>query len=553
MDAIMTGQILLHQMPGRNITPANTYYVSPSFNDNPSIGQFSTIQGAIDYAKANMPAYPDEVAIMVHPGTYEEQITDTHYRIFITGLVDTSYHTKIAILYNSGIDAAHYPIAYTGSQKLNLVNLTVLCDAGKTWGELPSLRADNCSFRDGCFTEYSGAGDRNVELRDCILKGDAFKFTGATDGRFIAMRGCDIYGGTPDFGSTNNVGKTKLVKFERSMCSSDLKLAGDWSVLGYLCEMYGNGVITIDTTGSIAFNKILLPNGIHFVTNPAGSKSIVGCDYINSGIAADHLDVSADVTITDVAYSGNDQQNGISGKIRINNPEKNVGVGAHDRYFSLQHAITSIPENGCGIIKIWEDLVNLPEMTLPNANTTITINCQETYGMAFTGDIVEITANRCLLFHGSPRLTGNTVEINGDNAKFCMKNCLRNNVLQILATSGVGALVYLRNSTIAGSTGNSPLQINSTGPTCRISYSKLTGATGQPAIEFTVDADGKLQTKFSTFVHGDKGANAPLVNTAVGQVDIAVYACGLNATWDANKFTNLIGNANNTTDAEIDF
>lgn len=51
----------------------------------------------------------------------------------------------------------------------------------------------------------------------------------------------------------------------------------------------------------------------------------------------------------------------------------------------------------------------------------------------------------------------------------------------------------------------------------------------------------------------DGGANSPLIYTGANKIDIAVYACALNATWNAADYNNLISSPNNTISAEINF
>ena len=532
------------------IPPDHVYYVSPSFTESEEYHKFNKIQSAITYAKANMPAYPDEVVIFVNPGTYEEQITDTHYRIFIVGPASTSYYMKPAILYNTGADAAHYPIAYTGSSKLNLINITVKVDDGGVFGVFQSMRADKCTFRTGYFVEYTGSGDRLMEFRVCIIVGDAFKFTGAVDNRYIALRQCDLYGGTISLASTANVGKSCDIKFERSMCSSNMTVGGDWGIYAWLSEMYGSGVITFDTTAALLFDKVLLPNGIHFTSDPTGSKSMVDCNFVNSSIAASHKDIDADVTITDFIYSGNVQQNGISGKIQIVNSEKNVGEGYDNRYFSIQDAITSVPANTIGIVKIYENIVDLAELTLPAANTEIVIDGQKKYSLTFVADIVEIGADRKLSFTNMANLTGGEILLNGANAEISFEDC---QYITGYLTLQVGAFVIIYKSSIFGPTGKNAITINNVDTIMVIGYSRIQGGIGNPAVEFTVDADNKFKVKYSTFIHGDKGSNVPIIGATANDVIISMYACALNAAFSPSDFTNNIGASNNTIDSEITY
>lgn len=526
------------------------YHVSPDFETDSDNFKFSKIMDAMTYAKANKPEYPREVAIMVYPGVYEEQITDAHYRIYLVGVVPTSYYMKSAILYNTGVDAAHHPIAYSGGSTLNMINMTVLVDDGGCYGELPNARFDNCSFRTGYFTERSDTSACSVEFRHCMIKGNAFDFTGETGGRFLAFRNCDIYDGTLNFGSTSPVDTDKSIKFERCMMNSDVGIKGNWSINAYLAELYGSGIVTFDTTGSINIDKVLIPNGLHFISDPAGSKIISDCNFTNPDIASDHLDISADVIVTDVNYSGNDQQNGISGNIQITNSEKNVGGCARDGYFSLQDAITSVPANEKCSVKIWCDIIDLPEIVLTNDNINVHINGQKKYGLTFTGDIVEIGAGKIFGFSDMGTVIGGNIQVNGAGAELSFESCQYINGY-VTITSGSFIIVY--KTSLFGSTGHKAIQIDNADSMVVVGYSRVQGSVGNEAVNFSVAAVNKFKAKYSSFIHGDKSTDYPLIYTGTGKVDISMYNCGLNAAWDSSKVYNLIGAANNTTDTEINF
>lgn len=527
------------------------YYVSPDFVEDEEYHRFNSINAANEYVLANLPTYPIKATIVVYPGIYEESIENSFYRIHIVGTAPTSYYLKGAILYNTGADADHYPIKCSGTSALNIMNLTVMVDTGGCFGELPNIRADNCSFRTGYFTECTSTASRTCEFRHCNIKGDGFVLSGESGDRFIAFRNCDMYGGTLEFNSTNAAGKTKSIKFSKSMLSADAEINGDWAITGYLSELYGSAVIKFGTSASITLDKMVFPNGIHFTANSSCCEIITDCNFKNSTIAVDHKDVSADVTITDVIYSGNDQQNGICGCLQITDSEKNVGNGTRDRYFSLQDAITSVPAGEYAIIRVWEDQVDLPEITLPNANTNINVNGQKKYSLTFTGDIVEIGDNQIFGFSDMGKLDGGNIELNGTNAELSFESC-QYIVGYVTLTAGVFAILY--KSSLFGSTGHKAINVNNTLTPVIIGYSRVQGSTGNAAVEFTVDADNKLKAKYSTFIHGDKDTSAPLFFTgSSGKVDIAMYNCGLNAAWDPAKIYNTIGSANVTTDIGITF
>lgn len=544
----MRGQILLDQREIVKQIPEYVYEVSPAFVDNHNLRQFSTIDAANNHAIANMPDWPTKVSIMVHPGLYEESITDSHYRIHIMGLSNTTHYLKGVTLYNTGIDSDHWPIRYTGPSTLNLSNITIETDPNEVYGEYPPLRCVNCSFLSGYFDEYLGSGSRGMDFTGCYFDSIAFQLNGVTDRRVLAFRNCEIDDGPLELNSTNTSGNLKFVKFERTISSSDVLVAGDWRVNSYNSEMYGGGKFTFDTTGFVIFDGTLLPEGVHFKSNPAGLKRFIDCNFINPSMASTHRDISADVTITDVDYSGNAQQWGICDCIHIRNPEKHVG--AHDdMYYDLQSAISSIT-NG-GTVKLWENLVDLPELTLPNTNVAIVINGQKKYSITFAGDIVEIGADRKFGFVDMVQVSGGNIQLNGNNAEISLESC-QYVVGYLTLTNGAFAIVY--KSSLFGSSGHSAINVDNLTTPMIVGYSRIQGSTGNPAVLISVDADGVFKGKFSTFIHGDKDTSAPILYTgASGKVDISMYSCGLNAAWNPAKIYNVIGAANNTTDVKINF
>lgn len=532
------------------LTPDHVYYVSPGFDVDEATHRFDTINGANEYVLANKPPYPAKATIFVYPGKYEESIENSFYRIHIVGTAHTSYYLKGAILYNVGDIPDNYPLKCAGSSPLNLINMTVMVDSGGTYGELPNLRADNCSFRTGEFTEYTGSGGRSLEFLDCNLAGNMFDLTGVTDSRFLAFRRCDL-GGPGTFAlNFNSTGSSKLIKFERCICKNEVNVAGDWSISAYLSEMYDGGRYIFNTNGSLVFDKVLMPDGMHFTKDTSQQKSFVDCSFLNLDIAVDHLDVSADVNITDVNYSGNIQQNGICGCIQINNPEKHVGEH-DDKYFNLQCAIDAVPDGADATIRVWEDLTDLAELTLTNPNTKITINGQKKYSLAFTGDIVEIGANRTFGLADMGTISGGNMHLNGSGSEISFESC---QYITGYVTIDLGGFAILYKSSLFGSTGHKAIYINNVDTPVIIGYSRVQGSTGNPAVEINAAADTKFKAKFSTFIHGDKTNICPLSQTVGGSLNIAMYLCGVNELWNSpNPFVNVISKAGIVDDTEINF
>ena len=190
-------------------------------------------------------------------------------------------------------------------------------------------------------------------------------------------------------------------------------------------------------------------------------------------------------------------------------------------------------------------------MTIPTG-INVTIEGHKLYSLSFTDDVVEVGLDAQIVFYGVTNINGGNIEVNGNNSYVGFEECLTVNAYTTL-TSGVDSYILVYNSTIKAPSGHPGILVNNIDTTIVSGYSRIDGGVGHPAIMFAVEADDRLKAKFSTLIHGDGGANAPLQYSGANSIDIAVYSCAFNAAWNASDFINKIGSANNTTDAYIDF
>jgi hypothetical protein len=492
--------------------------------------------------------------IFLEPGTYTEQIHSTA-PVHIQGHAHEGVPAvKSTILYNTGADSTHWPLGGDDTDVFTISDVTIKTDAGGVIGKLSGSSFTGVVFQNGHFIEATANQAMLMGLADCSFKDSmAFNLTGVGSGGLRAMTiiGC-YFGDHTTHWVMNSTHTDTLVIVKNTIFHKFYPdVGGNWKVEFSDSHGFGTSRSVISTTNKIAYIQCILSNGLHFTSNPADTI-IQLCTFNDScGYTITGADITAALDVTGVNYVQNVQQNGLAGEIKILDPIKNVGANAVNRYLSIQDAIDSITTSG--IIELYQSFTGLAELTIPN-NTKVTIYGKRTYSLAFTADIVELGLGEELILNNLSQLTGGNVEINGNNAEFHAHACpCGDNTLQILVTSGTGSKVHLRNANITGATGCSPLQVNSVDTTYLISYSRLTGATGQPALEFTVEADDKLRSRFSTYVHGDGGANAPITYTGANKVNVAVYLCGLNAAWNADDFTNTIGSSGIITDPNIDF
>lgn len=546
------------------ISVENVYYVAKNGSDSNTgtIGDpFLTIGYANDYAIARIPDYPRTTIINVAPGLYkDEHIANSHYGIHFMGNSGyTGEKERVAIIANTGVDADHHPLGMNGNLRMtNMGIATMNADytayvPGVFGTLLDNSQFTNCMFEGGYFVEQEEADTVGVTLNfdKCSFDGDAFKLANVVRNkhRFIALRNCDLFGGALSFETTGTYIKT--LKLERTKISNRVDIKGDWNLLCNSSELYEDtGAFVFDTNGYIDIYNSTIVNGLHFTSDASGYKKIINNYFKN--ITPGQCDITADTAIANVDFLGNKTENGLSYLIQTQMTEKNVGEGSPDRYCSIQAAISSIPTGGTGIIKVFGDQSDLAELTLPNENVHVSVDCQRKYDLTFSGDIVTIGDNRKFDFHRTPHITGGNIEVNGTNAIVEFQACYNINSY-ITLTSGVGSKLSIWDSTQNAPSGHRAITINNTNTAILIGQSVIIGATGHPAVVFTVNADSCFRGKFSTFIHGDGGANSPLLNTDSGKINIATYNCGMNAYASASQFTNLIGSANNTADPAIDF
>lgn len=321
-------------------------------------GDYTTIQGAIDYAVATWAPFTEEnqCVIKIAPGKYAEQIDSVQYiNIIALNHPNPDDQPHDVILYNLGSNSTTYPLALGGVY--NISGIEIATDDNGIFGELSNSYFKSCYFDGGHFIE--GTSLAYIDFRYCTFVDDAFDLTGAGHGSFVALRHCDLFqGGTPVFGSTNGT-----IKFQYSMISDNVTISGGWSTICEHTEFYGGGKPFFNTTADIFMTSSLFPAGIHLTSNPAGVKTLVAnsfksdSNYIGVGVG----DITADVTITDVECSGNIQYNGLDGEIQIVSNYKNVG-SPYDNYRNIAEAIQA--SNSGDVIRVWPGLYN-ETLTLP--------------------------------------------------------------------------------------------------------------------------------------------------------------------------------------------
>ena len=430
-------------------------------------------------------------------------------------------------------------------------DITIETDAGKVIGKLGAHNFSGCVFSKGHFIEATKNADMLLGLSSCTFsESKAFDLTGVGSGGLRAMTiiGC-FFGDHAthwkfDSTHTSTLAVVKKCVFHKFYPD----VGGNWALEMSDCHVLGTSRGVISTTNKVTFIKCILSNGLHFTSDPGViihlSTFTDDCGYAISG-----ADITADVTVTDVDYVNNVQQNGLSGKIQIKDPVKPVGGNSSNRYYTLQDAATSIPTNGAGMVKIFADMTGLAELTLPTG-VDVTLDAQQTYNLTFTNDIVEIGVNQKCFFQNFVTLNGGDIFVNGSASELKFIDC---GVVNGHVTITDGSDVKIRRSGLVADTGYPAVTVNDL--TCKFTfgYSKLKGATGEAAIKVTAECDGMVKGKFATLISGTPASIAPILYTGANKLDIALYNSALSGTFSAATMTNTISSPNLTYDVAIDY
>lgn len=525
-------------------------------------GQFDSIQAAIDYALANYILDADHLAIVkVAPGLYAEQLTTTSQYIRVIGMsADPSDQPKSVILYNTGADVAHYPLAIsTGT--LYLEGITIRTEANAIFGLLRNSNYAYCHFEGGHFIESAAVNAIYMNFESCTATDDIFNLTGVAGGeRFIALRDCDLFsGGMPVFGSSQGT-----IKFQDTMCANLVTVSGGWSVICQGVEFYGGGKFNLDTTGDIFIHNSILSAGLHFVSDPAGTKVITNNSFVGPTvyIGAGEGDITADVAITNVDYSGNTQYNGIDGEIQIGSLSKNIGNGALDAYRDFQEALDSIWEHD-SIVHLGDNVTMTAPWVLPDY--MFTVDGHRIYGMHSThATHCDVTAGKVFTLSRLTNLSGGEFIINGNGARLTLTQCGRMldfepvSVRFRIANGDATSELRLKHTNLQGDSVNHYcVKIDHASPVIVVSRSTMRGYTGHPALRVTVQIVGTWRSKYSTFMHGSGGLNewctADIANTEFRSYLDSYNAGSMVAPDTLANVTNQITKPGNTNDVEITY
>jgi hypothetical protein len=303
--------------------------------------RYFSIQDAID-------SLSGDGVVSIMPGTYTEQIHSTA-GVRIQGRTHEGVPAiKSTILYNTGADSLHYPLGGDDTDVFTISDITIKTEPGAVIGKLSANNFTGVVFQNGHFIEATANQAMLMGLYECSFHDSmAFNLTGVGSGGMRAMTiiGC-YFNDHPTHWVMDSTHTSTLVIIKNTIFHKFYPdIGGNWKVEISNSHVFGTSRSVINTTNRIALIQCIVSNGLHFTSNP---DVIMHLNTFNDdcGYTITDEDITAAVTVTDVDYVGNVQQNGISGKIQCSGNVVYVGGDSVNRYYSIQDAIDSLPTGG---------------------------------------------------------------------------------------------------------------------------------------------------------------------------------------------------------------
>jgi hypothetical protein len=136
------------------------------------INKYISIQDAID-------SLTSDGIIFLQPGTYTEQL-HSRAEILIQGRTHEGVPAvKSTILYNTGVDSAHYPLGGDDTDVFNISDITIKTEPDAVIGKLSASNFTGVVFQNGYFIEATANQAMLMGLSDCSFEDTmAFNLTG---------------------------------------------------------------------------------------------------------------------------------------------------------------------------------------------------------------------------------------------------------------------------------------------------------------------------------------------------------------------------------------
>lgn len=346
VTATVISNVMYNGMNGNIETISPTKYVQGGVDFH------KTIQDAIDASSAGD-------VVQVNPGTYTEQISPK------AGIKIIGLDVDACILQNTGASATTYPLADIGNPAgnapfYNIESMTIRTTiASNTIFRIGNTKAGwwasadfkNCKFNQGRFVEITSSCHSGYNFDTCHFTGDTYGFNlvGTFNKNvYLTFINCYFWC-SPDFMSSHSAGSAGANLYDGCIFepAGAPDFGGDWELRGKRSMINAEQQIQYGSLNrTVEIEDCTISGGINFTAINNGS---IFKNNKFEGMGPVTPDITGTVTLTNVLYLGNAQDNGIDNTIQTTSATKNVGGGI-DCYITIQHAVDASSDG---------DLVNI--------------------------------------------------------------------------------------------------------------------------------------------------------------------------------------------------
>lgn len=216
-------------------------------------------------------------------------------------------------------------------------------------------------------------------------------------------------------------------------------------------------------------------------------------------------------------------------------------------YNNLQSCIDEIGPDEKVLIIVSSDLDNVPELSLTEPRTDITIDAMEHFNIEFQDTICRIREDHTLKFMNMAELWGDTVIMSGNDVIFGLKD-IENTDMNITLNSGMDNLLNINNTNFNDIT-DVVLDIDNRECVININNSYLKGGVHASAILYHVP-NNHMIIKNSTLIHGDE-MGIPIQVDGTFVPELRLYGCSGSARLCDGTVTNWVVNDNSISNSYI--